>query len=126
MTEQPQEPWPEHRKFPRSKVAIQVELKSEGAAMPSRTETADLSLGGCYIEMSFTLQVGTKLDLGLWLDDERIATKAVVVTHHPQFGNGMEFHDMSQEDQAKLDRFLKKCEAQAEKKPEADASGSGN
>jgi c-di-GMP-binding flagellar brake protein YcgR len=115
----------EHRKFPRSKVGIQVELKTEGAAMPSRTETADLSRGGCYIEMSFTLQVGTKLDLVLWVEDEPIPTKAVVVTHHPQFGNGMEFHEMSHENEAKLERFLKKCEAQAEEKPDARASGLG-
>jgi hypothetical protein len=92
--------------------------------MPSRTETADLSLGGCYIEMSFTLQVGTKLDLVLWVDDEPLATKAVVVTHHPQFGNGIEFHEMSQEYQAKLERFIEKYETEAEQKPEANASGS--
>jgi c-di-GMP-binding flagellar brake protein YcgR len=126
MTEQPHEPYREHRKYPRSKVGIQVELKTEGAAMPSRTETADLSLGGCYIEMSFTLQVGTKLDLVLWVDDQPLATKAVVVTHHPQFGNGMEFHNMSEEDKAKLERFMKRCEAQTEQKPEAKASGQGN
>ena len=124
MTEQPHEPYQEHRKYPRSKVGVPVELKSEGAATPSRTETADLSLGGCYVEMSFTLQLGTKLDLVLWVDDEPVATKALVVTHHPQFGNGMEFHDMSAENKAKLERFLKKCEA--EQKPEAKASGQGN
>ncbi len=126
MPEPPREPQQEHRKFPRTKVGIQVELKTEGAAMPSRTETADLSLGGCYIEMSFTLQVGTNLDLVLWVEDEPIPTKAVVVTHHPQFGNGIEFHEMSQENTAKLERFIKKVEAQAEEKPEAKASGLGN
>jgi c-di-GMP-binding flagellar brake protein YcgR len=125
VTEPSTEPHQEHRKFPRSKVGIQVELKTDGAAMPSRTETTDLSRGGCYIEMSFTMQVGTKLDLVLWIEDEPISTKAVVVTHHPQFGNGMEFHDMSQENEGKLERFLKKCEAEAEEKPEAKASGLG-
>jgi hypothetical protein len=49
--------------------------------------------------------------------------KAVVVTHHPQFGNGIKFLDMSQEDQARLANFLKSCEEAGKEKPEATASG---
>jgi hypothetical protein len=49
--------------------------------------------------------------------------KAVVVTHHPQFGNGIKFLDMSQEDQAKLAHLLKGCEDASKEKPEAAASG---
>lgn len=128
MTEPPHETTHgERRKYPRAKVAIPIELKPEGAAVASHAETADLSLAGCYVEMSFTLQVGSKLDLVLWVDDARLATKAVVVTHHPQFGNGIEFFEMSQEDQAKLAHFLKSSETASEEKPEAKASGqSGN
>jgi hypothetical protein len=106
MTEQPQE----RRKYPRVKVGIPIEFKPESAAVASRAETSDLSHSGCYVEMSFTLPVGTRLDLILWIEDERLATKGVVVTHHPQFGNGIEFLDMSQEDQAKLTHFLKSRE----------------
>jgi hypothetical protein len=120
MTEPPHE---ERRKYPRAKVAIPIEFKPEAAAVASHAETADLSLVGCYVEMSFTLQVGSKLDLVLWVNDARLATKAVVVTHHPQFGNGIEFVDMSQENQAKLAHFLKTCETPSEEKPEAQASG---
>ncbi|MGA8490957.1 MAG: PilZ domain-containing protein [Terriglobales bacterium] len=124
MTEQPQEAsQQERRKHPRIKVAIPIEFKPEGAAVASRAETADLSLVGCYVEMSFTLPVGTGLDLVLWVEDARLPTKAVVVTHHPQFGNGIEFVDMSQEHQAELEHFLKTCEARSEEKPEAQASG---
>jgi c-di-GMP-binding flagellar brake protein YcgR len=124
MTEQPQETsQKERRKYPRIKAAIPVEFKAEGVSVASRTETADLSLSGCYLEMSFTLPVGTKLDIILWVKDEPLATKGVVVTHHPQFGNGIEFAEMSQEDQAKLAHFLKSCEPPSEEKPEANASG---
>jgi hypothetical protein len=123
VTEPPPEPQQEHRKYPRSKVAVQVELKTESATVASRTETSDLSVGGCYIEMSFTFQVGTELDLVLWIADERIVTRVVVVTHHPQFGNGMQFLDLSLEDQTKIDHFLRSCETPAEEKPEAKAPG---
>jgi hypothetical protein len=113
----------ERRKHPRAKVAIPIEFKPEGAAVASHAETADLSLAGCYVEMSFTLPVGSKLDLVLWVNEARLATKAVVVTHHPQFGNGIEFSQISQEDQAKLEQFLKTRETPSEEKPEAKASG---
>jgi hypothetical protein len=67
------------------------------------------------------MPVGTKLDLVLWVEDHRLPTKGGVVTHHPQFGNGIEFQDLSQEDQGKLAHFLKSRET--EEKPEAEASG---
>jgi c-di-GMP-binding flagellar brake protein YcgR len=124
MTEQPQEgPQKERRRYPRTKIAIPVEFKPESATVASRAETADLSLAGCYIEMSFTLPVSAKLDIVLWIEDERLSAKGIVVTHHPQFGNGIEFLGMAEQDQAKLAGFLQKCEAASEKKPEANASG---
>jgi c-di-GMP-binding flagellar brake protein YcgR len=124
MTEPPQDvSQKERRKYPRAKIAIAIEFKPESATVASRAETADLSLAGCYVEMSFTLPVGTKLDVILWVEDERLAGKGIVVTHHPQFGNGIEFLEMSKEDQSRLADYLKKCEAECEKKPEANASG---
>jgi c-di-GMP-binding flagellar brake protein YcgR len=124
LTEQPPEPpQTERRKYPRSKIAIPIEFKPEGASVASRAETADLSPMGCYVEMSFTLPVSTKLDLVLWVEEERVVTKAIVVTHHPQFGNGIEFLNMSAENQAKLAQYLKMLEERSEEKPEASASG---
>jgi hypothetical protein len=121
MTEPPHDQ--ERRKYPRIKASIPIEFKAQGASVASHAETADLSLSGFYVEMSFTLQVGTELDLVLWLEDERLAAKGVVVTHHPQFGNGIKFVEVSQDGQAKLAQFLKKRELPAEEKPEANASG---
>ena len=96
----------ERRKYPRVQAAVQVELWLEGAPAATRTQTTDLSAGGCYVEMNFTLPVDSNLNMVLWLGDEKLVTKAVVVTHHPYFGNGFRFGDMSQEDQSKLKRFL--------------------
>jgi c-di-GMP-binding flagellar brake protein YcgR len=121
MTDQPQEmPEKDRRKYPRAKVGIAFEFKPEGAAVASHGQTADLSLSGCYVEMSFTLPVGRKLDIVLWVEDERLAMTAIVVTHHPQFGNGIEFRNMSAEDQTKLAYFLK---MRSEEKREANTSG---
>lgn len=124
MSEQPHDSGHgERRRSPRVKVGIAIEFKPEGAAVASRTETADLNLNGCYVEMAFTLPVGSKLDLVLWVEDHRLQAKGTVVTHHPQFGNGIEFHEMSADDQRKLAHFLQTHQQVAEEKPEAGSSG---
>ena len=109
----------ERRRSPRVKVGVAIEFKQAGATVASHTETADLNLNGCYVEMAFTLPVGTQLDLVLWVEEHRLSAKGTVVTHHPQFGNGIEFHDMSAEDQRQLAHFL---QTKAEK-PEGNPSG---
>jgi PilZ domain-containing protein len=107
MSEQPHDSaHAERRRSPRVKVGVAIEFKQTGATVASRAETADINLEGCYIEMAFTLPVGTKLDLVLWVEEHRLPAKGTVVTHHPQFGNGIEFHDMSAEDERKLAHFL--------------------
>ena len=74
MTEQPHAvPQQERRKYPRTKATIAIEFKPEGATVASHGETADLSLSGCYVEMSFTLPVGSNLDIVLWVEETRLA-----------------------------------------------------
>src|SRR5689334_803566 len=113
----------ERRRSPRVQVGIAIEFKAEGAAVASHAETADVNLEGCYIEMAFTLPVGTMLDLVLWVAEHRLPAKGTVVTHHPQFGNGIEFREMTPEDKGTLARYLESCRKSAEEKPETTAPG---
>jgi c-di-GMP-binding flagellar brake protein YcgR len=55
----------ERRQHSRTKVPVAVELQSERGSGPLRNKTADLSIGGLYVEMMFTLEVGTKLKIVL-------------------------------------------------------------
>jgi len=57
----------EHRQHSRTKVIVTVELQPDGTSAPLRVETADLSIGGLYVEMMFTLEAGTKLKIVLWI-----------------------------------------------------------
>ncbi len=88
---------PERRRYIRVPTAVQIEVRCVGTNIPMRLETSDISLGGCYVEMTLTMEVGTKLDIVLWLDQQKLTTKGVVVTQHPQFGNGIQFGDISPE-----------------------------
>ena len=102
----PSESRPQRRQYERTKTAIEVELHSDQHATPLRSKTADLSVGGCYLEMMFTLPVGTKLTLVLWLDDVKLNADGVVVTCDVQVGNGIRFTSMSADDSAKLQQYL--------------------
>jgi c-di-GMP-binding flagellar brake protein YcgR len=96
----------ERRQYSRTKVAVAVELQSGKASTPLRVKTADLSIGGLYVEMMFTLEVGTKLKIVLWINDVKVSTGGVVVTRDLQVGNGIDFTDMAPEDRVRLEQFL--------------------
>ena len=97
----------ERRRFPRVRSALALELRYAGGTAPVRATTSEISLSGCYIETMFTLEVGTHLDIVLWLDGQKLAAKGVVATRYPQVGNGIDLSDMKPEDRAKLEAFLK-------------------
>ena len=97
---------PERRRFLRIEAAVQIEIRPFGTDVPMRLETSDISQGGCYVETSLTLELGTKLDIVLWLDQQKVTTKGTVVTRHSQFGNGVEFDRLSPENVGKLRFFL--------------------
>jgi len=95
----------ERRKHPRFKVSVPLEVQSPFSDAPLRCITADISLGGCYIENMYTYPVGTPLELKLYLEDTLLII-AKVVTSHPQVGNGIEFEKILPEDREQLRAFL--------------------
>ena len=96
----------ERREHPRVRVSVPVELRPDGAPSPLRGETSDLSLGGFYIQMMFTLNVGTQLDIALEVGESTLVAAGEVVTCDPAVGNGIRFLRMLLEDVEELDRFL--------------------
>ncbi|PYX50577.1 MAG: hypothetical protein DMG76_34315 [Acidobacteria bacterium] len=67
------------------KIAVEAELQSERTATPLRVKTADLSLDGFYVEMMFTLEVGTKLKIVLWIDDVKVSIGGIVMARPPSW-----------------------------------------
>jgi c-di-GMP-binding flagellar brake protein YcgR len=101
----------EKRNHPRLKVRVPVELRQEATETPIRGETADLSTGGFYIEMMFTLDISTELDITLQVGDSTLLAAGEVVTCDRTVGNGIRFTRMLPEDREELDRFLLDIEA---------------
>lgn len=105
---------PERRRYPRVKAKIPIEMLCSGNAQ-MRTATDEISLCGCYIETMFTMEVGTKLGLVFSLNQERVGANGIVVTKHPQFGNGIDFIDMAPDGRLKLSEYI--SERERETKP---------
>lgn len=96
----------DRRVYPRFTVQVQIELHEEGSDVPTRAETADLSRGGCYVQLNLTLSLGSYLNGRLWLDSEPVEFRGRVVTRHPQFGNGIMFLHFEGNGEQILGRYL--------------------
>jgi hypothetical protein len=51
---------------------------------------------------------GTRWLLSFWLDDRKVAGECVVKTHDPAFGMGMEFSGLTDDQQERLEKFLRR------------------
>lgn len=96
----------ERRRHPRMNAKIPIEIRCGVNQHPSRAVTEEISLCGCYVKTMFTLGLGVKLDLSLWLNDQQIQAVAVVATQDHQVGNGFEFIEMDTQDRLKLNEYL--------------------
>jgi c-di-GMP-binding flagellar brake protein YcgR len=94
------------RQHPRFKAALPIELRPKGAPAPLRTQTADIGLGGCYVEIVFTQEVSTPVELTMWLGDFKIVASGEIVSKHPSFGNGIKFTAVNKEGREKLGEYL--------------------
>lgn len=96
----------ERRKNPRVKCASSAEVYPAGAESPIRTRTADLSVGGCFLEMPNPLPKGNLIRIGLWVKDAKVWLRAEVVTSTPGFGIGVKFTETAPDDKRQLEEFL--------------------
>ncbi|HUN89124.1 MAG TPA: PilZ domain-containing protein [Terriglobales bacterium] len=104
---------PERRKHPRYMCSLPVEIRQPGVSFPSQGCTSDISLGGCYVSSRFNLAVGMTVELKLWVRDLGIKTHAIVRTSDPGVGNGLEFTDLTADDEKTLGEYLAKLDAAA-------------
>jgi hypothetical protein len=100
------------RQYARFKAAVPIELRPNGMTTPLRGQTADICLGGCYVEMIFTQELSTVVDISLWIGDTKIYVKAEVVSKHPSFGNGFRFVHLTKDGASKLNSYLESLKTQ--------------
>jgi hypothetical protein len=99
-------PAPEKRASRRYKCEGVAELQSDGVDMGTKAKITDISLSGCYVEVSATSAVNTFVNMVLTVKGIRLALKGVVRTSFPLLGMGIEFAEIRDEDKAALQAVL--------------------
>lgn len=95
----------EIRQNTRFRCQSSIEIHVEGGASFWAT-VADLSLGGCYVEMSIPLAEGTKVKVGIWFGQSKVLAEAVVTHRTPGMGIGLQFVEITDQDRDQIRRFL--------------------
>ncbi len=95
----------EKRAHPRFRCQNKVEIHVENG--PSFWGTvSDLCLGGCYVEMPIPLDKGTKLKLGIWIEQSKVVAEGQVAHRTPGLGIGIGFKIISELDRDRVRLFL--------------------
>jgi PilZ domain len=97
----------ERRDTARLKCVLSVQIQPEGQSAPIWGKAVDMSMGGCFIEMPIPLQKGTKVKIGIWINDNKLRASGRVVSSRPGFGIGVQFSEISQMEADQLRDFLK-------------------
>lgn len=100
-----QQQFAQQRKHPRVKCHNSVELHTQGGASFWAT-VADLSLGGCYVEMPIPLTTGTKVNVGIWIGETKAWADCEVAYSTPGFGVGVKFIRVSESDLDRIRQYL--------------------
>jgi hypothetical protein len=107
----------DRRTLPRMRCVASAELHPAGSSAPIMAGIADLSLGGCFVDMPMTLPIGTQLKAVVWLDAVKLQVSAVVSNIRPGFGMGLRFTALPPEENAKLEAYLAKTPRYPFQKP---------
>jgi hypothetical protein len=71
-----------------------------------RGTIADLSLGGCFVEIPLQSQLGTEVKVGIWVGQAKVQATALVAHRTPGVGTGLKFVEISEQDRDVIRKFL--------------------
>jgi hypothetical protein len=97
------------RRFVRHKILFPIQIGFEDSRRAHlQTNATDIGGRGCYVETMLPLAIGTKVNLTFWMDSSKVQTKGVVRTSDPNVGMGIEFTELQNDVQQKLQQHLEK------------------
>jgi len=82
-----------------------VELHTQDGAT-FWAKIADLSVGGCYLEMAIPLPPGTKVKVGIWIGETKCWANCEVAYSTPGFGTGVKFVRISEPELEQIRQYL--------------------
>jgi hypothetical protein len=98
----------DRRRSPRFHCTGSVALLPDATQVRMWGTVTDISLRGCYVEMSSTLPIDTKVDMVLDASGIRIRAKGIVRISYPGLGMGILLTELPPEQKELLDQLLSK------------------
>lgn len=100
------------RRYVRHKVLFPLEIGFEDSRRTHmQTNATDIGGRGCYVETLLPLPIGTKVKITFWMDSEKIQTSGVVRASDGGVGMGIEFTQLDNHVQERLQQHLEKLDA---------------
>jgi hypothetical protein len=97
----------ERRQSPRYKCEGSAEFRVNGSDARTWGTFTDISLHGCYVEMTATYPVGATVDMGLEMNGVRAQVRGEVRVSYPCLGMGIAFRDVSEENRIRLHEMVR-------------------
>jgi len=99
------------RKYVRHKVLFPLEIGFEDSRRTHmQTNATDIGGRGCYVETLLPLPIGTRVKITFWMDSEKIQTSGVVRASDGGVGMGIEFTQLDNQIQDRLQKHLDKLD----------------
>jgi len=100
------------RRYARHKILFPLEIGFEDSHRTHmQTNATDIGGRGCYVETLLPLQLGTKVTIKFWMDSEKVQTSGVVRASDGGVGMGIEFTQLDNHVQDRLQKHLEKMDA---------------
>lgn len=99
------------RRFVRHHVAFPIVISfPDTHRAQMQCAATDIGGRGCYVESLVPLPVDTRVIITFWIDSEKIITKGVIRTSDPAVGMGIEFTELEEQIQKRLQQYLDKID----------------
>jgi CheY-like chemotaxis protein len=90
----------------RYRISAGVRVSDQCSSIPNWCNIADISEGGCYIELVMPFPKGTLLNLEVRTGDNRLMTRGKVQSCHPGKGMGVQFSIENEEHRGQLRQIV--------------------
>jgi DNA-binding response OmpR family regulator len=77
-----------------------------GSDVPYRSSLTDISVGGCYLELTSPFPTGSSVELTIRTRDFKFRSRGVVTAVHPGFGMGVAFEAHTAEQSAQVQHLI--------------------
>jgi hypothetical protein len=112
----------ERRRNPRFPFTVAVEITESRSQTRVACRTADIGLGGCYVDTMAPFPTGAIVRVRLNRESREVHAMARVVVTHPSMGMGLEFTEINPEHMESLRAWV--AEASGEGSPEPEVAQS--